>query len=136
MTATIDQSVSPLLDARQQLADAIATDSGYTCHDSFTAGFATPCYVLTGAGWAPDASGIILYRVQVTCLYADQAGQLVGGVEELARLAHMACIDFGARVDSAGVPAPGTLTLSEAPGAREYAAVQFTVEIPVTLRSI
>lgn len=135
MTVTVDQTISPLLDARQQLAEALQDATGYTCHDSYTAGFATPCYVLTGDGWTPDASGIVLYRVQITCLYGNQSGQIVGGVEELARLAHIACIDFGARVDQAGVPAPGSVTVGE-PTTREYAAVQFTVEIPVTIRSI
>jgi hypothetical protein len=130
-TPTVDQAVSPLLDAREILAAALVADTGYHAYPSFTAAVATPCYVLQGNGWQVSTSGRVIYKVLVTCLYSNQAGELHGGVEELARLAVVACADAGFGVFD--VPAPGTVTLSES---REYAGVQFEAQVPVTLRSI
>lgn len=130
-TPTVDQSPSPLRDARDLLAAAIETVTGYQCHPSYTVNVASPCYVLQGNGWKVSATGYVTYLVTVTCLWASQAGELHGGVEELARLAVVACADAGWAVYE--VPAPGTITVAEG---RDYAGVQFQAERPVTLRSI
>ena len=131
MTVTIDTAISPLLDARQGLATAIEAATGYTCHPSHETALATPCVVLEPDGWVTRmASGDPAYRIQVTCLYANQAGDLADGVEELARLTYLACVDYGCRMVE--VPAPGAVTV----GANEYAGVQFTATLLVTIRSI
>ena len=130
MTAIVDTAVSPLLDARTTLAAAIEAATGYQCHASYEPSLTTPCYVLTGNGLVSTTSGIVVYRVMVTALYANQAGDLADGVEELARLALAACVDAGARwID---VDPPGSVTV----GNNEFAGVQFEVTLPVTLRSI
>lgn len=129
-TTTIDTSVSPLLDVRTDLATAIETATGYACHPSYVEGFATPCLILTGNGWTATTPERIAYRVQVNAVYATQAGDLATGVEELARLAAVACIDAGWAVYE--VPAPGTFTV----GSREYAGVQFDATAQVTIREI
>ena len=130
MTAIVDTALSPLLDARETLATAIETASGYTCHSSFEPGVTTPCYVLTPNGWLFTNHGLFVYRITVTCLYANQAGDLGDGVEELARLATIACVDAGFKTPQ--VPAPGKVTVGKA----DYAGVQFETTIPVTFRSI
>jgi len=131
-TPTVDQTVSPLLDARQDLASAIETDTGYTCHDSYTKAFATPCYMLAGNGHTgmrttAQGIGVALYTIRVYALFGPET-EAANQVEELARLAVVACFDAGLNVPT--VPAPGLFTV----GDREYAGVQFDVEYAVTLR--
>jgi len=129
-TPTVDQTVSPLLDARQDLASAIETDTGYTCHESYTEAFATPCYMLAGNGHTGVRSGVCIYTVRVYALFGPRT-EAANQAEELGRLAMVACADFGARVDT--VPPPGVFTV----GDREYAGVQFDAEVPIeTLRRI
>ena len=97
MTAIVDTALSPLLDARDGLAAAIEAATGYTCHASKPAGVATPCVVLEGAGWVSHQNAdqsIIIYKMNVTCLYANQAGDLADGVEELARVTWNACVGY------------------------------------------
>jgi len=115
MTVIVDTALSPLLDARTDLATAIETATGYTCHPSHETALATPCYVLEPAGW-----------VTVTPTTVD----LADGVEELARLAWVACIDHGCRMIEC--PPPGAVTV----GSHDYAGVQFTTTLLVTIRSI
>lgn len=129
-TPTIDTAVSPLLDARTQIAAAIEAATERKCHASYTEAFATPCVVLQGAGYTMSVTGYVTYKITVTALYANQSGDAGEGVEELARLAVIACVDAGAGVFD--VPAAGTVNI----GSREYAGVQFEAQIPVTLRSI
>src|SRR5512139_314051 len=95
MPATIDTSLSPLLDVRTDLAAAIELATGMRCHDSYVQGFATPCVILTGNGWRQATPGQLAYTVQVNCVLANQAGDLANDVEELARLVTVACIDAG-----------------------------------------
>jgi len=129
-TPTVDQTVSPLADARSELAASLEADTGYTCHEQYTEAFATPCYMLTGNGHTGIRNGICLYTVRVYSLFGPRT-EAPGQVEELGRLAAVACADFGARVET--VPAPGVFTV----GDREYAGVQFDAEIPIeNLRSI
>ena len=130
MTATIDTSTSPLLDARTDLASAIETATGWETHASYVEGFATPCIILTGNGWTGFARNKIGYRVQVNCVTANQAGDLSDAVEELARVTALACIDAGWAVKE--VPAPGAFTVND----RQYAGVQFDAEALVTFASI
>ena len=131
MTAIIDTALSPLLDARADLATAITADTGYPCHSSKPAGVATPCVVLEGAGWVNYmGSADIIYKINVTCLYANQAGDLADGVEEMARNVYVACVDFGCRMIE--VPAPGAISVGNA----EYAGVQFLTTLLVTVREI
>lgn len=131
MTVIIDTSISPFLDARDGLATAIETATTYTVHPSFEAAIATPCVVLTGDGWAQVSSDhVVGYRIKVTCLYANQAGDLAAGVEELARLVYTACVDYGCSIPE--VPAPGAVTV----GNNEYAGVQIDTVLFVTFREI
>lgn len=131
MTATVDVTISPLLDARTRLAAAIESATGYQCHASFENAIATPCYVLQPNGWVALAiDNLVAYRVQLTALYANQSGDLGDGVEELARLAYIACADFGAKFIE--VAAPGSVTI----GTTDYAGVQFEVTLGVTIREI
>ena len=131
MTAIVDTALSPLLDARDGLAAAIEAATGYTCHTSKPAGVATPCYVLEGAGWVALAGdNTVAYKVNLTCLYANQAGDLADGVEELARAAYVACLDHGCRMIE--VPAPGAVSVGNA----DYAGVQFLTTLLVTVREI
>jgi hypothetical protein len=129
-TPTIDTTVSPLKDARGLLADAITLATGYKAHTSYVKGFATPCFVLQPGGWLVGPTGVPTYKIIVTALYANQSGQVEDGVEELARVGFLACVDYGFGVFE--VPAPGTVNV----GDREYAGVQFTAERPVTIREI
>jgi hypothetical protein len=134
MTAIVDTALSPLLDARTGLAAAVEAATGYTCHPSHETALATPCMVLEGDGWVTNVVGdqsTVYYRMTLTCLYANQAGDLADGVEELARLAFVACLDYGARIPTE-VPAPGAVKV----GNNDYAGVQFTTTLPVTIRSI
>lgn len=129
MTVIIDTAGSPFTAARAQLAAALTAATGYDCHPDLTGNFITPCYVLAGAGWT-HRNGVALYRVTVTCvLGGSDTGQLHGGVEELARLAHVVCVDESFAV--AEVPVPGLLEL---PDGGQAAAVAFTAEIPALLR--
>ncbi len=131
MTATVNTALSPFLDARQGLATAIQAATGYTCHPSHEAAIATPCYVLEGDGWVSlAADNVVAYKIKVTCLYANQSGDLADGVEELARLAYVACADYGCR--GVEVEAPGAVAV----GANDYAGVQFTTTLAVTFREI
>ncbi len=109
MTAIVDTSLSPLIDARDGLASAITTATGYTCHTSKPASVTTPCVVLEGAGWVTLAlDNVVAYKINVTCLYANQAGELADGVEELARAVYVACSDYGCR--GVDVDAPGAVS--------------------------
>jgi hypothetical protein len=91
----------------------------------------TPCYVLEGDGWVVlTAANVVAYRLRVTALYANQAGDLADGVEELARLAYLACVSYGCR--TVEVPAPGAVTIGNA----EYAGVQFDTTLLVTVEEI
>lgn len=132
MTAPVDLTGSPLVDAREQLAAAI-TDAGWTCHPRFTARIATPAVILSGNGWKVTTSGLVTYLVQVTCLYGGSASP-TDAVEELARQVVVACVDAGWGVFE--VPAPAGYTFGEADTGRTYAGVQFDAHRPVTLRSI
>lgn len=129
MTAVVDAAASPFTAARAQLAAALTAATGYDCHPDLTGNFITPCYVLVGGGWT-HRNGVALYRVTVTCVLGGaDTGQLHSGVEELARRAHVVCVDTGIGVDE--VPEPGVLEL---PSGGQGAAVAFTAEIPVLLR--
>lgn len=131
MTAIVDTALSPLLDARTALAASIETATGYPVYASKPAGVATPCIVLEGAGWVQlMAAGDVAYKMNVTCLYANQAGDLADGVEEMARLAYVACLDANCRMIE--VPAPGAISVGNA----DYAGVQFLTTLPVTIREI
>ena len=130
MTVIVDTALSPLLDARTDLATAIELATGYTCHPSMETALATPCYVLSPDGWVTVTPTTVAAKFTVTCLYANQAGDLADGVEELARLAWVACIDHGCRMIEC--PPPGAVTV----GSHDYAGVQFTTTLLVTIRSI
>jgi len=131
MTAIVDTALSPLIDARDGLATALETATGYTCHTSKPAGVATPCLVLEGNGWVSlAADNVVAYKINVTCLYANQSGDLADGVEEMARLAYVACVDYGCRMIE--VPAPGAISVGNA----DYAGVQFLTTLLVTIREI
>lgn len=125
----VDSSVSPLLTARVELASAIQSTTGYTCHDTKPAALSTPCIVLEPDGWQPfAASGATIYRVRVTVLYASKdEADMTNGVEELARLAYVAGGAEGWR--AVEVPAPGSVTVR----ADEYAGVQFTFTKPLEM---
>jgi len=129
-TRTIDTSVSPFRDVRTDLAAAIEAATGWTTFPTYVTAFSTPCVILTGGGWAMTATGLTGYRVSVSCVLANQAGDLSDEVEEIARLAALACIDNQWAVPE--VPAPGLFQV----GDRGYAGVQFTAQALVTLRSI
>lgn len=134
MTVTVNTTLSPLLDVRTNLAAAIELSTGYRTHASHTASVASPCIVLEGDGWVTNVVGdqsTVYYRITVTCLLANQAGGLATSVEELARLAFVACLDFGCRIPTE-VPAPGAVTV----GDKDFAGVQFTCTLPVTIREI
>lgn len=136
MTIHADVSASPLLATRTSLAAALESATGFTCHASMTNALSTPCYVLQPAGWQFDTGGgnawVPIYRATVTCLYADQSGDLADAVEEMARQAAEVCADEGWRIPD--VPAPGSVTNPADPG-RPLAGVQFTASTRVTLRS-
>lgn len=131
MTATVDTSVSPFLDARTSVAAAIESATGYECHASHTPGVATPCYVIEPDGWVVlTAASVVAYRLRVTALYGNQSGDLADGVEELARLAYNALATFGCR--TVEVPAPGAVTI----GNTEYAGVTIETTLLVTVGGI
>ena len=129
-TRTIDVTVSPFRDVRTDLATAIEDATGWTTYPTFVAAFATPCVILTGGGWVQSSTGLTGYKVSVNCVLANQGGDLSDEVEEIARLAAIACID--AQWAVLEVPAPGLFQI----GDRGYTGVQFTAQALVTLRSI
>jgi len=133
MTVTVDLAPSPLADARTNLAAAIETATGYTTHPSKPAGVATPCIVVEPAGWVSHQTAdmsVVIYKMTVTCLLANQGGNLAESVEELARLAWVACLDHGCKMPEC--PEPGAVSVGNA----DYAGVQFTATLLVTVREI
>jgi hypothetical protein len=129
-TRTIDVTVSPFRAARADLATAIEAATGWTVHPSYTAAITTPCIILTGGGFTQVTADQYGYTVAVNCVLANQGGDLADEVEEVARLAVLACIDnqWAAR----DVPAPGLFQIGE----RAYVGVTFNAAASVTIREI
>ena len=132
MTVHTAAEANTLATARTALAAALESATGYTCHPSYTTALHTPCYVLEPDGWQFfNAAGTgVLYRLRLSCLYADQSGDTALGVEELARAAYIAFTEAGWKTPD--VPAPGSVTNPADPN-RPLAGVQITLTKPLTL---
>lgn len=125
----VDSTLSPLLEARAELASTIQAATGYACHASKPAALSSPCIILEPDGWQPfTASGAVIYRVRVTVLYASKdETDMANGVEELARLAYTAGVAAGWR--AVEVPTPGSVTVRT----DEFAGVQFQFTKPLEM---
>ena len=132
MTVHTAAEASTLAAARTALAASLESATGYTCHPSYEKSLSTPCYVLEPDGWQffNAAGSGVLYRLRLSCVYADQSGDTALGVEELARAAYLAFTDAGWKTPD--VPAPGSI-INPADPNRPLAGVQVTLTRPTSL---
>lgn len=126
---SIDLTLSPLLNVRAHYVAALEADD-ITAYGSPTSTPRTPCVVLAGKGWTIQTTGVVLYRVQVTCLVGVQGAQLDDQAEDLARRAVLAGATGGFL--ALEVPEPQAYTI----GDTAFWGVQFTVTHQVALAEI
>jgi hypothetical protein len=81
-------------------------------------------------GWQWFTPATVLYRLRLSCLYADQSGDTALAVEEMARAANVAWSDAGWKTFD--IPAPGSVTNPADPN-RPLAGVQITLTRPTNL---